>query len=141
MHPGGLMSSFTAPLTVTQEDEKYWRVHQSFCYILDDLVTGEWYVYVPALTRTDFASVPRLFWSVLPPYGEYTQAAVLHDYLYQQSEVLSRRGEPRTKKINRKECDQIFLESMEVLKVPRWKRKIMYWAVRLFGGKAWNRHN
>lgn len=30
---------------------------------------------------TDLASVPRLFWSLLPPDGTYERAAVLHDWL------------------------------------------------------------
>jgi len=31
---------------------------------------------------TDFASIPRVFWSVLPRDGDYVYAAVIHDYLY-----------------------------------------------------------
>lgn len=30
---------------------------------------------------TDLASVPRLFWALLPPSGVYEKAAVLHDFL------------------------------------------------------------
>jgi hypothetical protein len=30
---------------------------------------------------TDLASVPRLFWGLLPPSGAYERAAVLHDWL------------------------------------------------------------
>ncbi|EME4456538.1 DUF1353 domain-containing protein, partial [Salmonella enterica] len=33
----------------------------------------------------------------------------------------------------KKEADKIFLDGMTVLGVPRWKRTIMYQAVRLFG--------
>ncbi|EDH4985565.1 phage tail protein, partial [Salmonella enterica subsp. enterica serovar Muenchen] len=33
----------------------------------------------------------------------------------------------------KKEADKIFLDGMTVLGVPRWKRMIMYWAVRMFG--------
>jgi hypothetical protein len=29
----------------------------------------------------------------------------------------------------------VFLEAMEVLEVPFWKRKLMYWAVRPVGGE------
>ena len=39
-------------------------------------------VVVPAGFATDFASVPRAFWRLLPPFGEYMLAAVVHDYLY-----------------------------------------------------------
>ncbi|EEA3737075.1 DUF1353 domain-containing protein [Salmonella enterica] len=33
----------------------------------------------------------------------------------------------------KKEADKIFLDGMTVLGVPKWKRTVMYWAVRLFG--------
>ncbi|WP_123008449.1 DUF1353 domain-containing protein, partial [Escherichia coli] len=31
------------------------------------------------------------------------------------------------------EADRIFLDAMTVLGVPRWRRRLMYLAVRLFG--------
>ncbi len=60
-----------------------------------------------------------------PRWGKYGNAAVIHDWLYWD--------QPRT----RQEADDIFLEGMEVLEVPNWKRKTIYYAVRLFGGFAW----
>lgn len=70
---------------------------------------------------TDLASVPRIFWTLLPPDGKYAKAAIIHDYLYDNAQ--------RTKK----EADRIFLDGMTVLGVPKWKRTVMYWAVRVFG--------
>ena len=32
--------------------------------------------------ETDFASVPRLLWVVLPKWGKYGNAAMVHDWLY-----------------------------------------------------------
>lgn len=82
---------------------------------------------VPAGFETDFASVPRMFWRVLPPWGKYSPAAVLHDYLY-------------GKRIGTRDiADKIFLEVMEMLNVPAWKRYPMYWGVRAFGWMIWKR--
>jgi hypothetical protein len=39
-------------------------------------------VKIPTGFVTDFASIPRIFWSILPPDGDYTYAAIIHDYLY-----------------------------------------------------------
>lgn len=39
-----------------------------------DLIT------IPADFPTDLATVPRLFWALLPPHGAYERAAVLHDF-------------------------------------------------------------
>ncbi|EJM4054471.1 DUF1353 domain-containing protein, partial [Salmonella enterica] len=50
-----------------------------------------------------------------------------HDYLYDNA--------LRTKQ----EADRIFLDGMTVLGVPRWKRIVMYWAVRLFGRGMYGR--
>lgn len=37
---------------------------------------------VPKGFKTDGASVPRIFWSIFPPYkSEYFSACVIHDYL------------------------------------------------------------
>ena len=38
-------------------------------------------IVIPKGFQTDLASVPRIFWVILPPFGAYEAAAVLHDYL------------------------------------------------------------
>ncbi|WP_229996560.1 DUF1353 domain-containing protein, partial [Escherichia coli] len=78
-------------------------------------------IYVPEGYVTDLASVPRILWSVFPPHGRYAKAAIIHDWLYDNA--------LRTKA----EADRIFLDAMKVLGVPRWRRVLMYAAVRLFG--------
>jgi len=78
-------------------------------------------VIVPEEFETDFASTPRILWPIFPPTGKYTAAAVVHDYLY-------RRGA-----VQRVVADAVFLAAMKELGVARWRRGIMYAAVRLFG--------
>ena len=85
-------------------------------------------ITVPAGFRTDFASVPRALWSILPPWGKYSPAAVVHDWLYYCGMY------PRVV------ADEIFLFLMERVGVSWWKRRIMYRAVRTFGGVAWRKH-
>jgi len=80
---------------------------------------------IPAGFVTDFASVPRAFWRIVPPWGRYFPAAIVHDYLY------SIHDRPK------EAADKIFLLIMEALKIPAWRRHIMYRAVRWFGGRAW----
>lgn len=78
-------------------------------------------ITVPKGSTTDLASVPRMFWWLIPPFGRYTQAAVIHDYLYYTNEV------------DRKTADKIFYELMIKYDTYKWKAKLMYWAVRVFG--------
>lgn len=77
-------------------------------------------VCVPKGTLSDLASVPPFFWRVIPPGGKYNVAAVVHDYLYET-------------KCDRRLADSIFRMLMEEAGVPRWKCRLMHWAVRLFG--------
>ena len=81
---------------------------------------------------TDFASIPRVFWNIYPPYGTYTSAAVVHDFLYyyQRNEA-----EP----VTRKQADDVFLEAMETLGVRKSQRLVIYYAVRAFGWIAWSK--
>lgn len=94
-------------------------------------------VIIPAGFETDFASVPQLFWSIVPPMGKYFIAAVLHDYFYREPGSRTDVAVIYDRVITREFADYIFLEEMVDLGVSWWKRKIMYKAVRMFGGSSW----
>lgn len=84
---------------------------------------------VPLGATTDFASIPRIFWTILPPDGPWLKAAVAHDYLY------------RTKgmggKYTRAQADAVLRDGMKLLDVPAWKRYAIYAAVRAGGWSGW----
>jgi len=93
--------------------------------------------------ETDFASIPRLFWRVLPPVGDgararYGLAAVIHDWLYVDAEE-SLFFLPADQR--RRYADDVFLACMVALEVSPWRRRVMYRAVRLFGRRIWNRRH
>lgn len=88
---------------------------------------GPDFVLVKPGFTTDLASTPRLFWNLVPPFGRYTAAAVVHDYLYQAHEG------------TRKHADQVFLEAMRELNVLPIKAQAMYRAVRVFGRGPYKR--
>lgn len=83
-------------------------------------------VTVPTGFVTDFASIPRIFWSALRPDGEYAYAAVVHDYLYW------------TQTRSQEEADHILKMAMEDFKVGTLTMDLIYGAVRLVGQVAWN---
>ncbi|MGJ5199633.1 DUF1353 domain-containing protein [Bradyrhizobium sp. HKCCYLRH1030] len=85
-------------------------------------------VTVPAGFVTDFASIPRPFWTLLRPDGEYAYAAVIHDYLYW------------TQTRPRHVCDQILKLAMEDFGVGTVTATTIYEAVRLGGGLAWRQN-
>jgi hypothetical protein len=83
-------------------------------------------VEVPAGFITDFTSIPRPFWALLPPDGEYTYAAIVHDYLYW------------TQTRPRDVADQILKFGMQDLRVDSLTVETIYTAVRVGGGGAWD---
>ncbi|BCR06018.1 hypothetical protein DESUT3_30870 [Desulfuromonas versatilis] len=122
------MSRFTEALVVSPlADGDTWVLLSPLSYEVGELGSGEVLTAPPGF-MTDFASVPRLLWWVLPKWGKYGNAAVLHDWLYWEQVR------------NRPEADRIMLEAMEVLEVPAWQRWPIYLGVRAFGALAWLRN-
>jgi hypothetical protein len=86
-------------------------------------------VTVPAGFVTDFASIPRLFWTLIPKLGPYNMAAVIHDYLYRtQPDGWTRRM-----------ADEVFYDLMREDGVRASRAWTMHRAVRLGGWVNWRR--
>ena len=123
------MSSFTDPLDIRfQADGTCGQLLAEFDYHVGAECNPD-IIRVPVGFVTDFASTPFFSWVLFPKTGLYTKAAVVHDYLYQ------------SKFRSRHMADLIFKEAMEVLRVPRWKRDIMYLAVRCFVWLGYSKNN
>jgi hypothetical protein len=83
-------------------------------------------ITVPGGFITDGASIPRCFWNILAPFGEYFEAAIIHDYLYS----------PHNRRFTRAQADAIFKEAMFNVGIGWLKRETIYRAVRAFGWTA-----
>lgn len=119
------MSRFTNMLLVSPlPDGKTWIIRSDFGYDIGEEGSKE-AINVPIGFMTDFASVPRILWGVIPRWGKYGNAAVVHDYMYWQQAY------------PRKRADQIFLEGMKVLGVSKIVYRTIYYSVRFFGTLAW----
>jgi len=112
---------FDGDVMVMQVDATTWRLQHRLIYC-----DGGEPIVVPIGTETDFASVPRPFVWLIPRYGLYTRAAILHDHLCQ------------TEECDRREADRIFREAMNDLDVAFLRRWMMWAAVRtsMFKGKG-----
>lgn len=95
-------------------------------------------VDVPSGFVTDFASVPRVLWNVLPPIGRYGEAAVVHDWLYQKRVVLT--CLQQTRLIDRGEADRTLLQAMAETDVARLTRWTIYAGVRSGGWLPWKHY-
>jgi len=81
---------------------------------------------IPMGFVTDLASIPQVFWQVLPRDGEYAYAAILHDYLYW------------THICDRPTADEVLRSTMVDFGVQSWKVSAIYDGVRLGGGGPWD---
>lgn len=124
------MSAFTSPLVVEYLDGHNWRLTEEFDFASEIL---ERIVRVPVGFVTDFASIPRALWTLLPPTGRYGKAAVIHDCLYQFPEAVD-------PPVNRGQADRTLREGMEALDVNRVVRWIVYSGVRVGGWVPWRRY-
>jgi hypothetical protein len=107
----------------TSGGRRNWMIIEPFEFYSTTLTRV---IEIPIGFVTDFASVPRALWAVLPPQGQYGKAAVVHDYCY------------RTKGFcTRPKADQTFLEGMTILGVGRITRYTMYSGVRAFGASSY----
>jgi hypothetical protein len=98
---------------------------------------------VPAGFVTDFATIPRFLHWLVSPYGPYTRAAVLHDWLLVElanwSQNWAARDEPypgnpigaNLPPADSRDADGIFRRVMQDLGVSWAKRWTMWAAVRL----------
>lgn len=124
------MSSFTTQLRVEPlDDGAHWKLTEDFIYYVGEIGSDVW-ISVPTGYITDFGSIPRILWSLLPPWGTYGKATVIHDYLCDGRSMV-RGGELSA--VDRKTADLIFLEAMGVLDVNVAVRYTMYASVRVYG--------
>ncbi|WJJ55139.1 tail assembly chaperone [Xanthomonas phage RTH11] len=133
-------TNFDTDLSVEKDEvaskvlgKTYFKVTKSFRYYLSEAERNVW-GYVPAGFLTDGASVPKPLWWILPPWGRYGQAAVLHDILC-ETKTMFRDEIPY--EISRKQADHIFRDAMKVAGVHWFERGVMFTAVRAWGIFGW----
>lgn len=88
----------------------------------DDVIT------IPSDFRTDLATVPRIFWALIPPQGAYEQAAVLHDWLCVRLRVAHQYGQQPT--VSSRDADGLFRRVMREGGVGFITRWVMWTGVR-----------
>lgn len=92
---------------------------------------------VPAGFVFDLASVPRGVWWLIAPFELSIIAALLHDMLYGCGGCMPVDGCDPHRTYTRGEADDLFRRVMVDERVPAWRRKLSYQAVRTFGAPAW----
>jgi hypothetical protein len=104
-------------VVVESLDARRWRLARPLRY------TGARDTYtVPMAYVTDFATVPRVAVWLIPVFGKYTRASILHDWLLTD-------GIP-SGLVSSVDADGIFRRAMRELDVPPVRRWLMWTGVR-----------
>ena len=104
-------------------DNKFRITVEDMLYVIGS--TNE-RIVVPKGFVTDFASIPQALWSSgLSPYGRYSRAAIVHDYLYWSQGC------------TRAQADRLLLIAMKESNVSAFNELIVYKGVDKGGKKAW----
>lgn len=102
---------------------------------------------VPTGFTCDLASIPRLLWILISPF-DLGASAVPHDWFYAHAGRIPEGSWLRfedgvwvedTRPWTREHVDRLFGRMMREAKVPPFKRRSAYLAVRLFGYLVWVR--
>ena len=119
------MSSFTSPFKVKVHNvplkEKPFEVLEDFRFF--SAKYPEVVVNIPIGYRSDFASVPRVFWAIVPPIGKYSKACVVHDWLIDNIE---------NHNLSINKINKILFEGMSVLKVGKFNKYLIYGGVLFY---------
>lgn len=102
------------------------RVWKLICPLIWNGTEGDTFI-VPIGFVTDFATVPRFLRWLVEPYGSYTRAAVLHDWLI---ETRINHPDPELR-VSSRDVDAIFRRVMQDLGAWGPLRWTMWAAVRL----------
>lgn len=91
---------------------------------------GETFI-IPKGFETDLSTVPKWLWGLLPPFGDFLLAAIIHDYLYV------------TKPCSKEAADKEMLIWSKVLNsdnfINRIDNYLRYYGVKHLGFKVWKR--
>ena len=122
-----LLAGCQAPPTPTVRpfgDNKFWVTVEPLEYVIGSTSDR---IVVPKGFVTDFASLPQPLWSLgLSPHGQYSRAAVIHDYLYWAQGC------------TREQSDRLLLIAMKESKVGGFDEFVVYQGVNLGGKGPWN---
>jgi hypothetical protein len=102
-------------------DPTVWRLESAYCR-----ATSLGLIAVPAGFVWNGCSIPRALWGLLPPWGSYSGAALIHDWLYSK-----RQG-------HRSDADRVLLELLIEDKIQPEIAMLFYRSVRVFGAEYWN---
>jgi hypothetical protein len=118
---------FLTPAIMRPYGDNKWAMVEDF-----DYQYGSKIIRIPHGFVHDLASIPRPLNLFVRQSGRHREAAILHDWLYENKGLIN-----SFKRFSRKESDEIFYQAMLESGVGNVKSYLMYKAVRIGGYFAW----
>jgi len=125
MVPASAQQTPPSPPLLAFGDSQSWIMLGPLVYTIG---TTSDRIVVPAGFVTDLASIPPEFWGAplkLTPTGQYSRAAIIHDYLYW------------SQKCTRDQADRLLVIAMKESNVGGFDAVAIYEGVHLGGERAW----
>jgi hypothetical protein len=118
-----------------KEDE--FELDADYPIFWDDQFGRPRMLVVPRGYVTDLSSIPRWARSAIPVVGRQNGPSVIHDYIYEPCDNDRPEGQHQYPGWTKAEADYIFLLAMKSVGVNIVRRRLMYWAVKYGGRRAW----
>jgi len=123
---------YRVPLTyLVDGGSKCWEVSEPITYVLTNGET----IVIPKGFKTDLASVPKIFNSIINTFGDFIHGALVHDWIYVTDYKRDELGDYK----GRLFADKEFLFWSKRFDSDQTKIYSMYYGIRLFGGKVFKR--
>ncbi|MEE8251015.1 MAG: DUF1353 domain-containing protein [Gemmatimonadales bacterium] len=128
--------------------DKLYRLDEEYEYCWE-LLDTRYRIVIPAGFIYDGASIPRFVWTLtgLRPDGLHRAGALVHDWIYRHKgklpasshQYLDKNGQWRNVigQWSRKDADRMFARLMREFGVSKFRRRMAYRGVRLFGWMSW----
>ena len=113
---------------------RHWEITKDFTYS----IRGDNYV-IPKGFKFDGASVPKFLGQFLSPVGVLLIGGLIHDYGYKYETLLLKNGKTIGKR-SQKWMDITFRDINIEVNGFYFMNYLAYWALRLGGFVAWNKH-
>lgn len=124
------MEIIKGDIIVKYEGTKEYPFEWTLAEPLSVILSNGKLMQIPVGYLTDFASVPRFLWSFISPIGQVNLPSIIHDYIYTEHNY------------SRKFGDDEFLKWMDFIAPHhKFKNRVMYCAVRIFGRPRWKKYN
>ncbi|TPH93729.1 DUF1353 domain-containing protein [Helicobacter pylori] len=112
-----------------------WINNRMLVVFLNEVIISN--IPIPKGFITDGATIPKLFWNILSPFGRFFKSCALHDYICLMAKLKNNEAPNLKEGINiatqyRKRADTLLSLSMKKQGIKLWRRLLIMTNVRTY---------